>query len=255
MLVSIIKGLNVFRKKFILPVILFTAIYIIAFFTSDYLLNLLANAIDFSSLDLLTTMSIAPIFFHIMELFGFYLVLLVFLFFILFSINNYIVYIIISIISNKKNIKNTAIVFRYCLVFFLILCCFGFLYSLLLLKITTIAIIFLILLTLLLFIVLYVFFLALFFMGSENDLSLKKGLQKAWLFLKKKFWLITIFIILLAIILEAINLTVFLLLVPFLEILEIPIIETIFFFVYSLFILLFSTSSLAIFINKHKKKI
>ncbi len=243
MIVSLFKGFDFFKKKMILPAFLMFAVYIIFFFIAEHIFNFFLD-VNFSSLDLLSITSIAPILFLITEALGYKLILLLLLSFFILFINNYIIYAIASIISKKDNLKNIGAILNYTFILYLVLFCFLLLYSLILLKITTITIILFLILSLLLFV-----------MATEKNLLLKDGLSKAWLLFKKNFWLITIFLIILFIITEVLNFAFLLLVIPFLEVANLSIyLEDSFFFLFYLFVTLYFTTAFTVYINKLLKK-
>ncbi len=254
MIVSLFKGFDFFKKKMILPAFLMFAVYVIFFFMAGHIFNFFLD-VNFSSLDLLSMTSIAPILFLITEALGYKLILLLLLSFFILFINNYIIYAIASIISKKNNLKNVGAILNYTFVLYLVLFCFLLLYSLILLKITTITIILFLILSLLLFVIIYLFIITLFVMATEKDLLLKGGLSKAWLLFKKNFWLITIFLIILFIITEILNFAFLLLVIPFLEIANLSIyLEDGFFFLFYLFVTLYFTTAFTVYINKLLKR-
>jgi len=252
MITSLVYGIDFFKRKMILPVFLFTIMWIISYFTYDYLINIVAT-FDFMVLESLAITGLLSLMLYIIEFLGYRTILFIVMFFLIFFINNYIVYLICSAISHTNNSKNLKIVFNYSLVAFLIFVGFGLLYVLLLFKITAITIILMILLTILLIVTAYIFYLTIFIMASEEDLVLYDGLTKAWYFLKRKFWLFTFFLIFLFIILEILNIGVLLLIIPFLETANLSwILEDIIFYAYYLFVMLYASSCVSYFVTRHK---
>lgn len=253
MSLSLISGFDFFKKKMFFPIFLFIIIYVAFLFSSEYLINFFFT-IETLSLEFLSITSIASLFFFIIETLKYKLILLLVFGFVILFINNYIIYCIASIISKKKNFKNLGSIFNYTFVLFIILFCFLLLFSLLLLNITLLSTIILIILGIILIVILYLFYLTLFVMATEENLSLKKGLNKSWLLLKKRFWTITFFLIVLFVILEIFNLLFFLIVTPFFEMLDVIILEEFILFVYYLFVTLYFCTSFTVFINKLKKK-
>lgn len=196
MLDCLIKGFKIFvSKKTLLIIVLF----LISMFGINYIGNYIIDTITYSP-----SISEFPTF-----LFNYYSYILFFIalgYFVGFLISNYVTYLIAHTVLKSKKSHKKAItnVFVYTLFLSIILLFFIFFIYLnfLILKFGVLFIIFLIIIAIVALVVSLVSGLAIIFLPVSKTLN--EGFERAWLFLKKKFW----GLVLLTLILGVINLII-----------------------------------------------
>ncbi|MFA5746289.1 MAG: hypothetical protein WC932_05555 [archaeon] len=190
MLGSLLKGFKIFaNKKTILIIVLFLA----SMLGLNYLINYIANTIYLE-----TSFSQIPIF--LTNYYGYELLLFILGFFFLFALSNYVSYLIAhTVLHSKKNIyEDISKVLIYSLFTSVIFLFIYLLAYLILLNPGIISIILLIILAIMSFVISLVIGLAVLFLPVSK--TTKESLERSWLFLKKKFWLLFALLILLGII-------------------------------------------------------
>ena len=192
MLESLIKGFKIFvSKKTLLIIVLF----LISMFGVNYIGNYIVDTITFSP-----SISEYPTF--LFNYYGYTLLFIVLGYFVAFFISNYVTYLIAhTMLKSKKNYKKAiANVFVYTLflsVVFLFFIFFIYLIALIF-KFGFVFIILLLIIAISAFVVSLVSGLAIIFLPVSKTLN--ESFERAWLFLKKKFWGLVLLVLLLAVI-------------------------------------------------------
>lgn len=191
----LLKGFKIFANKKTLIIIV---LILLSFFATNYISNYFIDSFEYG-----TSWSQLPT--YIVNYYGYIIIFLILGIFATYFVSNYIYYLIAHTIlkSKKKPIKDFTKVFNYTIfmsfVYFFIL----FLLYLCFLKINFFTIVFLIIVAIVSIVISLVSGLAIMFLPVSK--TLKESFNRAWLFLKKKFWLLLVLIILLGIIISIIS--------------------------------------------------
>ncbi len=184
------KGFKIFANKKTIAIIV---LFLISFFGMNYLVNYIIDTFYFSA-----SLQVLPI--YIINYYSYTLIWLVLGFFFVFFLGNYVSYLIAhAILKSKRNVyKDISKVFVYSFFVSLIFVLFYFLLYLITIKPGIISIILLIILAIVSMVISLITSLTILFLAVSK--TIREAFDRAWLFLKKKFWLLIVLMILLGII-------------------------------------------------------
>ena len=192
MLDCLIKGFKIFASK---KTLLIIVLFLISMFGINYLSNYILDTLVYPA-------SILELPNFLFNYYGYILLFIVLGYFVAFLINNYVTYLIShTILKSKKNYKKEmSKVFVYSLFLSMILLLFFFFIYLdiTVFKFGFISIILLFIIAISALIVSLVAELAIIFLPVSKTLN--ESFERAWLFLKKKFWALVLLTIILGII-------------------------------------------------------
>lgn len=190
------KGLKIFTSKKTLLIII---LFLISMFGINYISNYVIDTITL-------TPSITEMPTYLFNYYSYILLFLILGYFVTFLINNYVSYLIShTMLKSKKDTKKAiSVVFIYTLFMSIVFLFFFFFIYLMfvIFKFGFITILLLLILAIVAFVISLVSGLAIIFLPVSN--TLKESFERAWLFLKKKFWAL----MLLTLILGTINIII-----------------------------------------------
>jgi hypothetical protein len=247
MLECLFKGWNIFWKKNTLVSIIFSLISIFyTYFNYDFIVTSISEI----TLENLNFSNVGNTLFYIIKYLDYKFYLIIILIFINIFLIFYNTYIIS--LNNSKKIFKFKDIFNYSLLFFLVTVTLAIINILLIYNLSLLTILLLIITTLFFLVLILISNISVILLALNEKNTLKIAIKKAWIFIKEKFWLYVVFIILInitmSIIYYIIDLIYYLLFGYLLTAMIIM------YVLYMLITILYSINSLKLFIKKYSIK-
>jgi len=190
MLECLLKGFKVFANKKTIAIVI---LFLISFLGLNYLVNYIIDTFTFSE-------TIVSLPMYIIGYYGISLLWLILGLFAVFFVSNYVSYLIAHLVfkSKRKPLDDLTKVLGYTFFMSIIFSFMYFIMYLLLLSPGIISIILMIIFAIITIVITLIAGLAILLLPVSK--TLKESFDRAWLFLKKKFWLLVALMILLGII-------------------------------------------------------